>query len=506
MSVEVEQQLFTKILSFKHDPEGFINYAFPWGEMHTDLHKFKGLKKWQSKELKRITAILKDNAIKVEKGLPSKVIYLAIVSGRGNGKSAFISMLNLWFMSCWFGATAVISANTEVQLRSKTMAELGKWHGMMINAHWFDKTGITLSPSKWFTELLSKQLKIDKQYYYCQGLPWSKENPDAFAGLHSQRGMFLTFDEASGIDDNIWDVSEGFFSDLSPIRMWIVMSNGRKSTGRFYDCFHKRSERWLNTSIDIREVEGIDHAFADTLVSELGEDNDTVRVEVRGMFPSTGEDQFIGADIVDMGMTRELSTYNKQALVMGVDVARFGRDDSVIAFRQGRDARSIPFLHYNGLDSMQLVKEVIKYYNLYKVQMVFVDGNGLGSGVVDRLRELRYKVVDVQFGGSGSVEVVAGKKIKRYLNKRAELWSIMKQWIKDEGCIKGEQLQNELTSPTYGFNDKGLLKIESKVDMAKRGAKSPDEADALCLTFDRVINPVVRNTSQITANFNYKVL
>ena len=102
-------------------------------------------------------------------GLSPRPLYLARSSGRGPGKSALLSMLNLWMASCWMGATGIVTANTEAQLRTRTMAELGKWHTMMLNRHWFEKSAMALRPATWFKNLVEDQLGIDTQYYYVEG-------------------------------------------------------------------------------------------------------------------------------------------------------------------------------------------------------------------------------------------------------------------------------------------------------------------------------------------------
>jgi hypothetical protein len=104
---------------------------------------------------------------------------------------------------------------------------------IQILSHWFDRTALSIKPNKEFKGILQAQLQIDSGYYYCEAQNWSKDKPDAFAGVHSQVGLLLSFDEASGIDDSIYNVAEGFFTDNSPLRIWILISNGRKNTGKF---------------------------------------------------------------------------------------------------------------------------------------------------------------------------------------------------------------------------------------------------------------------------------
>lgn len=475
-----DQKLLETILSFKYDPSQFALFAFPWGQRGTPLHKYKGPRKWQMEEFKRIASQIRTNLNMAAIGLQPSPIYLAISSGRGPGKSAFLSMLSCWFMSCWLGGTNIVTANTETQLRSRTMAELGKWHTMMINSHWFDKTTTSMKPSKWFGELLTSQLKMDTQYYYTDAQSWSEENPDAFAGAHSQIGMMVQFDEASGISDKIWTVTEGFFTDQAELRLWVVISNPRRNTGNFFECFHKNKHMWLTRYIDSRTVEGLDTGVYDRIVEQYGEDSDEARVEVKGEFPRTGSNQFIGRELVQDAVIRPLVSDPSAPLVMGVDVARFGDDYSVVRFRRGRDARSFSPFRFKGLNTMELSIEISKIIDRFSPDAVFVDGGGVGGGVVDRLRELRYRIIEVQSGAGADDS-------DRFLNKRTEMWAMMRDWL-HIGCISQDKgLIEDLTGPEYEHHTKNKLALEPKKKMKKRGLNSPDDADALAFTFYRKV-------------------
>lgn len=471
-----EQELFAKILSFKYDPEGYARYAFPWGTPKTPLERFKGPRQWQCKEFQKIKTQLESNRLLINMGLTPLPIYLAISSGRGPGKSAFLAMIDMWVMSCWIGGTSITTANTETQLRSRTMAELGKWHTMAINRHWFTKSSMSLRPSAWFAELIETQLKIDTQYYYAEGQSWSEENPDAFAGAHSQIAMVLKFDEASGIPDPIWTVSEGFFTDLAELRLWIVISNPRRNTGQFFECFHKDAEFWDSVHIDSRTVEGIDPSVYQRIAEKHGEDDDVTRVEVKGQFPRTGSNQFIGREVAQDAAIRDIEHDSSAPLLMGVDVARYGDDESVVRFRQGRDARSIPPVRFKGLSTMQLAAEVAALIDKYQPHGVFVDGGGVGGGVVDRLKQLGYRVIEVQSGASADNK-------EKYLNKRVEMWGELRDWLIVGAIDDHDQLIQDLTGPEYEVVLKGQVKLETKDSMKKRGLASPNDADALGLTF-----------------------
>lgn len=484
-----EQELFADILSFKYDPEGFVMYAFPWGVRNTPLEKITKPRTWQVREFRKLRAHLLENKFKISIGVSPEPYYLSISSGRGIGKSAFLSMLDTWVASCWPGSTTIVTANTETQLRSRTMAELGKWHTMLINRHWFEKSSMSLRPQPWLKEMLETQLKMDTQYYYVEAQSWSEENPDAFAGAHSQIGMMVVYDEASGISDPIWNVTEGFFTDLAELRIWATISNPRRNTGRFFDCFHKDKEFWNTRYIDSRSVEGVDRGVYDRIAKKHGEDHDVTRVEVKGEFPRTGSNQFISREVVSDAATRELQTDNGAPLLMGVDVARYGDDESLIRFRQGRDARSFPRKAYRGLNTMQLADEVASLIDQYRPDAVFVDGGGVGGGVIDRLLMLGYKVIEVQSGAKADDE-------DKYLNKRVEMWGEMRDWL-TIGCIDdNDDIIQDLTGPEYQIDMRGRMKLEPKDMMKKRGIPSPDDGDALGLTFARKVSRRDAQTSR----------
>jgi hypothetical protein len=484
-----EQDLITTLLGFRYDPEGFVRYAFPWGVKGTPLERVEGPRTWQLDEFKRIQDHLLIDQEKARIGLPGSPLYLAISSGRGIGKSAWLSMLDLWVASCWIGSTTIVTANTETQLRSRTMAELGKWQVMAINRHWFEKSSMSMRPASWFVELVQNQLKMDTQYYYVDAQSWSAENPDAFAGAHSQIGMMVQFDEASGIPDPIWQVTEGFFTDMAPLRLWLAISNPRRNTGRFFDAFHKDRAFWDARYVDSRTVEGVDKAVYQRIADKYGEDHDVTRIEVKGQFPRTGSNQFIGREVVSYAAERDLVPDDGAPLTMGIDVARFGDDESVFRFRRGRDARSIKPMRFRGKDTMALATEAATAIERLKPDAVFVDGGGVGGGVVDRLKMLGYRVIEVQSGEKANDE-------EQYINKRVEMWGHLREWLV-HGCIDNDEaLIDDLTNPEYAVDLKGRLKLESKDSLKKRGLSSPDDGDALALTFAEQVSRLDTATSR----------
>ena len=456
------------------DPYTFVMFAFPWGEKGTPLARFTGPRKWQVKVLKRIARHIKEGGAV---DLPS-LLRLARASGRGIGKSALVGWLVLWFLTTRIGASVIISANTESQLRKITWAELSKWATMAIHAHWWEVSGITLSPAKWLKELVERDLKQGTGYWGAEGKLWSEENPDAYAGAHNHDGMMVIFDEASGIPDSIWAVAAGFFTEPVPNRFWFAFSQGRRNSGYFYEIFNKKREMWDNDQIDARTVEGTDPQVYQDIISEYGEDSDEARVEVYGLFPENDDISFISPSMVERAVKRQEPDDKTAPITMGVDPAGTGGDWFTIVVRQGRKVIAIRRfkLTDSEVGTMEGVGHVIDAIEEFEPQITAVDETGMGGPVGDRLREQGYKVKKVNFAWKSS-------KPQRYGNKRAEMWGETRKWLESGQIPDDKRLRADLQGPKKKPDSKNVMFLESKKDMRARGLASPDAGDALALTF-----------------------
>jgi hypothetical protein len=471
-SAQDEMEIMARLWSptIKDDPLAFVLLAFPWREQGTPLEHFDGPRRWQ----RNILADLRDH-IKANHGrIDFETFRMAVASGRGIGKSALVSWLVIWMLSTRIGGSVIVSANSEAQLRSVTWAEITKWLAMSLNSHWFEIAATRIMPAKWLTEIVEKDLKKGTRYWSIEGRLWSEENPDAYAGLHNHDGVMLVFDEASGIPDSIWSVADGFFTENTPHRFHLAFSNPRRNTGYFYETFNSKRNFWRTKNIDAREVEGTDKNLYQRIIDEYGSDSYQANVEVYGQFPSEGDDQFIAVNVVDDAMRRPKYKDASAPITIGVDPARFGSDATVIAIRQGRDI--IALKRHRGADTMEVVGHVIDAIEEYKPALVCVDEGGLGAGVVDRLKEQRYKIRGVNFGNKAQKQLMYG-------NKRAEMWGAMRDWLKDASLPEDRFLKTDLIGPRVKPDSKGTLFLESKKDMKSRGLASPDAADAIALTF-----------------------
>lgn len=505
-NVKDEQKLMTEIWDpeIAEDPEKFVLFTFPWGKEGTPLFDKKEPRTWQRDELQAIGQHIKDNKQRIINKKEPLVYQSATASGRGVGKSALTSWLNLWGMSTILGVTCINTANTEAQLKSRTWAELGKWHTLSINSHWFDRSALSLKPAEWFEKSLKNQLKIDTGYYYSQAQLWSEENPDAFAGVHNHNGIIVIFDEASGIPEPIFTVTEGFFTEPVLHRYWFCFSNPRRNTGSFFECFHKHRAYWRKRNLDSRRVEGTDKTVLNQIIQKHGEDSDPARIEVKGEFPRQGDRQFISRDIIQNAIEREIVNDDWAPLMMGVDPARFGDDKTVIRFRQGRNARVIAPIKLKGADNMAVANEVAHLINKYNPDAVCIDA-GNGTGIIDRLRELKYVVHEIWFGAKSPEE--------EWANNRTYLWAQMRGWLSGACIDQDPELTDDLAAPEYKFQGSSdKLRLETKEELKARGFASPDDADALACTFavkvarrDASASRAGRKRNRVAPGTDYKI-
>jgi hypothetical protein len=262
------------------------------------------------------------------------------------------------------------------------------------------------------------------------------------------------------------------------------------NTGRFRECFGKYRHLWKTKQIDSRTVEGTNRAYLDELVATYGEDSDIVKVRVRGQFPSQSVCQFISSTAVEEAQTRKLLARDPGApLILGVDIARFGDDKSVIRGRQGRDGRVIRPIKWSGMDTVFSAGKVAEAIELYKPEAVFIDGGGVGGGVVDILKSQNYRVTEVNFGAGA-------RDSKKYANKRAEMWGDMRDWLATGVIDDDNELRDDLIGPEYTFDKDTRILLEKKEDMKKRGLASPDDGDALALTFASSVQRTDMRTSR----------
>ena len=504
-----EAEIMAQILALRDDPYTFVHYAYPWGRKGTAFEQHSAPRRWQLDDFMRLTDHVQEQVFRHENKLPLKMWREARSSGRGPGKSAKFGMAAHWHMSTHIGSTTIVTANTEGQLRSRTFPEFSVWFGSAINSHWFSLETMRIVPEAWLLELVRRLpeeggLGIDPKYWFVQGQTWSEDNPNAFAGVHNPYGLLLQMDEAAGIPSEIWNVSEGFFTEQNPYRFWMAASQMRSRQGRFFELFNdpQMGQGWDLRTLSTRGMEGVDQTVVEDQIKRYGEDSDFVRVEIRGLPPRTSEDQFIPWDAVRAAQQNDLVRDYGEPLILGVDPAPRGK--TAWRFRQGRNARDCCGNATKGswlnLDNVQIADRILELDGKYKPTDICIDF-GMGTGVIDVLKRKRThgRIHEVKFGDAPH------DKSNEYATHAIELWARVRDWlpggmIEKDGGEKGS-LSHQLADRGWKWSVREDNKkiLETKADMKRRGVASPDDADALACTFE--VNPPRSDSGRKTQAF-----
>lgn len=458
---------------FSYDPYGWVLYSFPWGE--GELKDYTGPDEWQAERLKEISEKLKNGIIDPLNAV--QIILEAVASGHGIGKSALVAWVILWSLSTFEDTKGIVTANTETQLKTKTWAELAKWHRLFICKDMFKFTA---------TAIFSTVAEHEKTWRFDM-VAWSENKTEAFAGMHNLgKRIVIIFDEASAIPDKIWEVTEGALTDEKTEIFWFAFGNPTRGSGRFFDCFHKLRHRWSNRQIDSRTSKMSNKTQIQNWIDDYGLGSDFVKVRVLGQFPAQSDRQFIPADVAQLGRGKHLreDQYNFAAKVLTLDNAWTGGDSIVIGLRQGLAYKRLAKYPRNDND-LEVAGYLAKFEVEHQADAVFID-LGYGTGVYSVGKQMNRNWQLIPFGGASPDP--------GFLNLRAYMWDQMKKWLRDGGAYPDDQmLFDDLVGPEYGVvatgSNAGKTFLESKEDMKKRGLPSPNDADALALSFAMPVQP-----------------
>ena len=293
---------------------------------------------------------------------------------------------------------------------------------------------------------------------------------------HAMRGVRLdgaVIDEVAQIKPEVWnDIIQPALSDR---KGWALFIGTPQGVNLFSELYYKAQStpEWFSAKYTVYDTNAIDPAEVERLKRDMSET--AFAREYMCDFSAAGDDQLISLSDVEVAARKVLTErdISYAPKILGIDPARFGDDRSVIFPRQGLQA--FDPLVFRGMDNMDLAARVAAKIEEWHPDAVFCDA-GAGSGVIDRLRQIGYDVIEVNFGG---------KPIDpRYLNKRAEMWFEIREWLKLGGAIPNMvDLKQDLAAPIFWYDSAGRIQLEPKDDIKKRGLPSPDLADALALTF-----------------------
>lgn len=392
---------------------------------------------------------------------------LSIRSGHGVGKSTFLAWVLLWFACTRFPYKAVVTAPTAPQLFDALWAELRAWF-KKLPATWqliFDVT----------TDRIALKQRPDEAFISARTS--RAESPDSLQGIHS-RHVLLVADEAPGVPEKVFEAAGGSMS--TPGAITILAGNPTKTSGFFWRTHVLEADRWFCTRVSSTDSPRVDPAWCREIAERWGLESNNYRVRVLGEFPISDGDTYIPAGLVESAMQRAVDIDIGVPEIWGLDVARFGTDSSVLIKRRGRVVVDVP-RRWTQLDLMGLTGHVMAEWRAadnHRPAVIVVDSVGLGSGVADRLRELKVPTLDMN-----PSETLPSN--GRFVRMRDEVWDRMRTWFegRDVAIPADDMLRDSLVIPKYGFTSDGKLRLETKSEMRSRGFHSPDDADALALTF-----------------------
>ena len=427
---------------------------------------------------------------------------VAIKSGQGVGKTAFEAAVFLWFILCFKNSRIVATAPTRDQLYTVLWSEIAKW---------MEKKKILSELLKW-TKTRVYVTGHDKRWF---GVAKTAARPENMQGYHEDNMLFI-IDEASGVADPIMEAVNGTLSGRN--NKLLMCGNPTRTSGTFYDAFTQDRELYQTLTVSSLDSGRTNKDNIQSLIRKYGKDSNVVKVRVYGEFPDQEDDVFIPYAWIEQsvrtepepGTAKAMGTYRNEngekvidrsgvySIDIGVDVARFGDDSTVIGYKINEVAMIKTKGH--GHDTTwtagtvaQLYRDLAGFYQFKGKVNVKIDDGGVGGGVTDQLRELK-RAHPEEYRNMNVIPIHFGQTIrhKYYYDTTTYMMGIIREMIQpfdDEGRPRkpalilpdDADLIGQLSCRKYGFVG-GKQKVESKKEMKDRGLRSPDEADCMLLT------------------------
>ena len=431
------------------------------------------------KELFGVTPTKQQQALIYAAWAPASRV--AVSSCTGAGKTAALTWITYLALLVLRDCRVLITSPSAQQLTRVFYAEAMKWRGRMIHPEFQKLFEITRERI---------ECKQRNQVQIANLVTSSAENLESLAGGHSENYIILA-DEASGIPEGAFDYLIGTLStdtseDQSGGGRFVLTSNPTRSSGRFYEIFQRKLAGWRRLRFTAYDCPHLSKAWIKEIIGMYGDDSDMVRIRILGMFPRAANTQFISTEVVEASeivkyTDREVANF---PVIIGVDVARFGDDETVFVTRRG--PKILDITRHQKKDTQETSALLYEYQQVWKAEQIYIDAIGIGAGVFDRAKVLKLPVR----------EVIVSQKSTRpleYFNLRAQLWGELKRWL-DNGaaipCIP--ELKSQLVGMTYGYNGKMQIQMTSKKDLKNQGLASPDIADAIANSLaDQVFGYVI---------------
>lgn len=395
-------------------------------------------------------------------------------AAHGVGKTGFLADCIHWFCATRPRPAIVATAGTEQQLVTKLWRELARVNNVAENRAWFQHKAKTFTA---FGDVTQQ----------ANAIPWSAENPHAFAGTHEDHVLGV-FDEGSVIDRPIYNTFAGAMSTAGA--RWITMGNPTENEGYFFDSTHGklvgRKEQdwergmWKAHIIDAFSSTRVDPSYPAEIELEHGKDSDEYRIRVLGMPPKQSDKQFISSLILDLAKARYVEMFPRWPLIIGCDVGR--GDRSTMCPRRGRKA--LPYKVFSGTRTTDFAREIQSEIRFWREEYglfanCIIEELGMGVGVIETLEDDGYAdhVTGVNTGEGSTMPDL-------YANLRCEMWGEFKSWLEGNVEIPNDPaLTDDLLNMRKKSSGDSKLRLETKQEMKKRQVPSPDIGDGYALTF-----------------------
>ena len=393
---------------------------------------------------------------------------ISIVSGHGCGKSSTLSWLIIWHLFCHLDAQIGATAPTSEQIHDVLWKEVALWMGKM--------PAQLQELFEWQTGYI--RVKERSETWFARARTARKEAPEAIAGLHGENVLIIA-DEAAGVVDEIYRAAEG--SLTGPNALVILIGNGTRNNGYFYDTHHTDKSNWQTLSFSSEESPIVESGYVERMENKYGRESDEFKIRVSGRFPASeqADDQGWYPLMVDEQIALGPSeTQFVGRRILGVDCSGEGDDSTVFVLRDNFQSRVVAKeLTSNEKTIAVMILDIVREYDL-DYEDVIVDNFGVGSNVAKELLLLDYQasVMAMNWGNAADDDDL-------YLNKRAECCWRAREWIIRGGLVVGDEMKRDILAYYSRNTMTGKKQILDKPKIKKKLGRSPDRGDAFFMTF-----------------------
>jgi phage terminase large subunit len=439
------EDIFAQFTPYRDDPATLVRHC--WGDV--SARRRSDGTPYQTEVLESVAAF------------PRNVL----VSGHGIGKSTIIAWLVIWFLlTRSLSRVVIVCPEYNRQIKAVVFAEIRKW---------VRKSRVALP-----LEVLAGKVVVQGYGDEWGAIGVPATDPDRIEGFHADH-LMLCMDEAKGIPQSVFDALQGALTGGDDARLVITSTPGG-TTGPLYRVVTKGGDAWKVTRLSSEDSTNVSPEWIAERAREWGRGSPLYQARVQGKFADAGEGVLFPLELLEAATSRELTLPDDAKVVIGVDVARsIAGDENCVAVARGGKLERLSL--WRSPDTMATVTRVLHEVARSNPKRIRVDVGCAGGGVIDRLRQMGYRVEEVPFGGGASDPT-------RFLNKRAEMFFALRTAM-EQGKVAlpdDDELIADLSAITYEFDQRGRIKLESKDDVRKRLGRSPDRADAVALALGTV--------------------